>query len=54
MGENDGAVNIQFGIIQGSLERSVVVQFSTNDISATGKLHRLTMHECKYDNFQRG
>ena len=44
MDENDGVANIQFGIIQGSLERSLVVQFSTNDISATGKLHRLTMH----------
>ena len=37
MDESDGAVNIQFGIIQGSLERLVIVQFSTNDISATGK-----------------
>ena len=34
VGESDGVANIQIGIIQGSLERSVVVQFSTNAISA--------------------
>ena len=41
--ENDGAANIQIGVIQGSLERSVVVQFSTNAISAAGKLMHATM-----------
>ena len=41
--ESDGVANIQFGVIQGSLDRPVVVQFSTNAISAAGKLHRSTM-----------
>ena len=42
--ENDGVANIQIGVIQGSLERSVTVQFSTSADSASGKLHRSTMH----------
>ena len=42
--ENDGAANIQIGVIQGSLERSVVVRFSTSADSASGKLHELNMH----------
>ena len=37
--ENDGEANIQIGVIQGSLERPVVVRFSTNAISASGKSH---------------
>ena len=41
--ENDRASNIQIGVIQGSLERSVVVQFSTNAISAAGKSCRSPM-----------
>ena len=44
VGESDGVANIQIGVIQGSLERSVAVRFSTNDISAASKLHRSTMH----------
>ena len=35
--ENDGVANIQIGVIQGSLERSVAVRFSTNADSASGK-----------------
>ena len=44
--ENDGVANIQIGVIRGSLERPINVQFSLNAISAAGKLHdtSLTMH----------
>ena len=37
--ESDGVANIQIGVIQGSLERPLVVQFSTSAISAAGELH---------------
>ena len=39
--ESDSAADIQIGVMQGSLERSVMVHFSTNAtnaISAAGKL----------------
>ena len=42
--ENDGVADIQIGVIRGSLERPVVVQFSTSADSASGKLHGLNMH----------
>ena len=34
--ESDGVANIQIGVIQGSLERSIVVNFFTRAISAAG------------------
>ena len=38
VGESDGAANIQIGVLsEGSLERPVVVRFSTTAISAYGK-----------------
>ena len=46
VGESDGAVNIQIGVIRGSLQTPVVVNFTTNADSANGKLHTLSiMHE---------
>ena len=39
--ENDGVADTQIGVIRGSLERSVVVRFSTSADSASGKLHIL-------------
>ena len=42
--ENDGVADIQIGVIRGSLERAVAVRFSTSADSASGKLHRSTMH----------
>ena len=47
--ENDGAADIQIGVIRGSLERPVAVRFSTNADSASGKLHGLNI-QAKYDN----
>ena len=38
--ENDGQVNIQIG---GLLQRPVVVEFSTDAVSATGKFHSITL-----------
>ena len=37
VGESDGLVNVQIGVINGSLQRPVVVQFSTNAVSAASK-----------------
>ena len=46
VGESDGAVNIQIGVIRGSLQIPVVVNFTTNADSADGKLHTWSiMHE---------
>ena len=36
--ENEGQVAIQIGVIDGSLQREVVVSFSTSDDTAVGKL----------------
>ena len=41
VGESDGQANVQIGVIRGSLQRSVVVEFSTNVVSAAGKLHKI-------------
>ena len=41
VGESDGQANIQIGVIRGSLQRPVAVQFSTNAVSAAGKLHEI-------------
>ena len=41
MSENDGQVNVQIGVIQGLLQRPVVVEFSSNAGSAGGKLHSI-------------
>ena len=43
VGECDGIANIQIGVIQGTLDGPVVVQFSTNAASAAGKLCRSAM-----------
>ena len=36
VGESDGVANIQIGVIRGSLQRPVTVEFSTSAISAGG------------------
>ena len=43
--ESDFVANTQIGVIQGTLDRPVVVQFSTNDISAAGKLYRSAIND---------
>ena len=42
VGESDGQANIQIGVIRGSLQRPVIVEFSNNAVSAVGKLHEIT------------
>ena len=37
MSEADGTVSIQVGVISGSLQREVIVSFSTSDSTAIGK-----------------
>ena len=39
VGESDGVVNIQIGVIRGSLQGPVNVEFSINAISAASKFH---------------
>ena len=41
VGESDGQANVQIGVIRGSLQRPVVVEFSTNAVSAAGNLHKI-------------
>ena len=36
--ESDGVVSIQIGAIRGTIQRPVVIQISTGDISATSEL----------------
>ena len=38
VGESDGVVKLQIGVIQGSIQRPVVVEISTGDISTAGEL----------------
>ena len=44
VGESDRVADIQIGVIQGSLERSVVVLFSTNATNAISAAGKLTMY----------
>ena len=41
VGESNGQVNIQIGVINNSLQRPVVIKFSTNAVSAAGKSHKI-------------
>lgn len=36
--ESDGVVKLQIGVIQGSIQRPIVVEISTGDISTAGEL----------------
>ena len=53
VGESDGQVNIQIGVISpGSLQRPVMVQFSTSADSADGKVVQINC-ACNYNDFER-
>ena len=44
VGESDGQANVQIGVIRGSLQRLVVVEFSTNAVSAAGNLQKSVVY----------
>ena len=53
MGESDGQVNIHIGVMKGSLQTPVIIEFSTKPVSAAGKLHKISYVKYIYENFPR-